>query len=341
MTKKSGSGSFDLSGRGILTGFTSGGGSLAHDTISEEQEEAQLSQGSDNAVQWIPLGSITPGAFQPRQFFSDEGIANLAASFKEQGFRGAINVRPGPDGTTYELIAGERRWRAAKKAGLEKIRCIVDDYTDQEALEFALIENLQREDLSKLEETEGILQLISTKLECSQEAVITLIRTEGHSEKRSRSDVAPDENLVQIEEILSFFGIELQTFRTKNLRTLTLPDEVKKAHLEQGLPYSSALELAKVKDAATRQALLKEVTEGKLSFREVRDRVKAATSKHTGAAAAPDSDGVGDGSLFERLDSVAKRAKKAKPFFEKAQKRKRLERLLGELEALLEDSGAT
>ncbi|PSN13343.1 chromosome partitioning protein ParB [filamentous cyanobacterium CCT1] len=346
--KKAETSSFSLAGRGILSTFVSG--SLAHAApVGPLQDEAQPLQEAattktatttnpDGDTQWLPVDAIKPGAFQPRQFFSEEGINNLATSFKEQGFRGAINVRPLGDGS-WELIAGERRWRAAKLAGLPEVRCIVDQYTDEEALEFALIENLQREDLSKLEETEGILKLIEVKLGIPKERVLAIVRTDGHPDKRGlRSDVAPSDDLRKIEGVLSSFGVELQTFRTKNLRTLTLPDDLKKAHLERGLSYSVALELLKVKDASKRRSLLEKALKGKLSFREIRDQVKTVGMD-------PDKAGVSvrgcDVALVKRLSGIAKRLRSGLNLPEKSQKRKQLERLLGEVETLLGEAGAT
>lgn len=345
--KKADTSSFSLAGRGILSTFVSG--ALAHHVVPSgvERDEAQPLQvktaastktSTNGDTRWLPINTIQPGAFQPRQFFSEEGIDNLATSFKEQGFRGAINVRPLKNGS-WELIAGERRWRAAKLAGLIEVRCIIDEYTDQEALEFALIENLQREDLSKLEETEGILKLIEVKLGIPKERALAIIRTEGHSDKHGRSDVAPSGELGNIKAVLSSFGVELQTFRTKNLRTLTLPDDLKKAHLERGLSYSVALELLKVKDASKRKTLLEKTIKGNLSFREIRDRVKAVTG---GADESSTIARVEEASLLaKRLTGMAKRLRSGLNLPEKSQKRKQLERLLGEIEVLLEEAGAT
>ena len=317
MSKHTANATFNLKGRKILGSF-----------VSEPQAPQPL---KETAAQWIPLDKIKPGTLQPRQFFSQESIDSLAKSFQEQGFRGALNVRPLEDGT-YELVAGERRWRAAKQAALERVRCIVDNYSDSEALEFALLENLQREDLSKLEETEGILQLIATKLGITRSEAVTIIRTEGHSDQRGRSDVAPSEKLKKIEELLELFQIELQTFRTKNIRTLTLPDELKEAHLKKGLSYSSALELNKVKEKKTRQLLLKKALQEELSFREIKKLVKETITKQ-----GKREELEVEKSLIERLERTVKRAKKSQQLFEKAQKKKRLERLLRELEALLDE----
>jgi len=323
---------FNLKGRGILGGL-----------LSEPKPSAQITSDSEqeSAAKWIPLEKIQKGTFQPRQYFSQAGIDRLAQSFKERGFKGALNVRPLGD-DTYELIASERRWRAAKQANLKEVRCLVDAYSDEEALEFALVENLQREDLSKLEETEGILDLIGAKLGIDRERSISIIRTEGHSDQRGRSDVAPSEALKQIEALLTHFGIELQTFRTKNLRTLLLPDDLKEAHLKENLSYSSALELSKLKGEQQREALLAEVLTDKLSFREIKERVRALTTRLRALTTRQSGgDGAVSVSLVLRLQETAKRAKKLEYLFEKTQKKKRLEKLLRELEALLEESEST
>lgn len=331
MSKKQGSQTFTLAGRGILSTFVSG--SLAHtaDGAGSQLDEAQLPGEPSGDTRWLPVQDIQPGACQPRQFFSEEGIEALASSFREQGFRGAINVRSRKDGT-WELIAGERRWRAARRAGLSTVRCIIDQYTDEEALQFALIENLQREDLSKLEETEGILRLIEVKLGIPKERAIAIIRTEGHPDRTSRSDVAPSKELENILAVLSSFGVELQTFRTKNLRTLTLPDDLKKAHLERGLPYSAALELLKVHDASRRKALLEKAVKGKLSFREIRSRVRASIGEDNSER---QQERGGDTLLLKRLNGISRRLKSGISLAERSPKRKQLERLLEELEELL------
>lgn len=317
---------FELKGRSILGGLVS---------TPHEEQELTPQESDETKIKVIPIDDIVRNERQPRQYFSEENIESLAASLKKHTFRGAINVRR-LDNNKYEIVAGERRWRAAKKAGLTEVPCIIDDYTDEEALEFALVENLQREDLSKLEETEGVLQLIETKFGIPQERAITIVRSEGHPDK-SRSNVAPSEEFEHILSVLAAFNIELQTFRTKNLRTLDLPEELKEAHLTKGLSYLSALELSKVKDEETRAALLKEVLTGKLSFREVKKRVQeGVTIQGKGETPPPP-----EPSLFERVEDSLKKAKKAKAFFEKPQKKKRLERLLKELDALLKESEDT
>lgn len=191
--------------------------------------EPQKGQGSSDA-QWIPLGNIKTRP-QPRRFFDEGKLTELADSFKVQGFKGAINVRP-LGGDTYELIAGERRYRAASIAGLTEVRCLIDDYSEEEALRFALAENLLREDLSKLEEIEGILELIELEHNIPRDKAVWLIQSEGHHRKRSGGSASPSEEFHKIEAILNHFGIALETFRTKYLKGLKLPPELKTAHME-------------------------------------------------------------------------------------------------------------
>jgi ParB family chromosome partitioning protein len=106
----------------------------------------------------VPLSRIRPCPFQPRKEFDQESLRELADSIKEQGIVQPLIVRP--QGDTYELIAGERRWRAARIAGLAEVPVIVREADNREVLELALIENLQRENLNPIEEAHGFAQLI-------------------------------------------------------------------------------------------------------------------------------------------------------------------------------------
>jgi ParB family chromosome partitioning protein len=104
-----------------------------------------------SAVRQLPLGNIEPNPDQPRLSIDQEGLNELASSVREHGVLQPILVRPLENGQ-YQLVAGERRWRASKQAGLDTIPAIVEQIDDDTALEIALIENLQREDLSPLDE---------------------------------------------------------------------------------------------------------------------------------------------------------------------------------------------
>ena len=122
---------------------------------------------SDNRIETLPLREIEPDPAQPRKTFDEETLAELAASISEHGLLQPIAVRPhGVD--RYLIVAGERRWRACRMAGLTEAPVIVKDVTDEQAMELALVENLQREDLDPVEEALGIRELM-TRCDLTQE----------------------------------------------------------------------------------------------------------------------------------------------------------------------------
>ncbi|TVQ99140.1 MAG: ParB/RepB/Spo0J family partition protein [Desulfovibrionales bacterium] len=107
----------------------------------------------------VHVDKLRPNQYQPRKHFSPESLEELAASIKAQGVLQPIIVRPGGEQSEYELVAGERRWRASKLAGLEQVPAIIKELSDQESLALALIENVQREDLNALEQAQALRQL--------------------------------------------------------------------------------------------------------------------------------------------------------------------------------------
>ena len=130
-------------------------------------EDAAPSFESDTRIETLPLREIEPDPDQPRKTFDDETLAELSASIAEHGLLQPIAVRPKPSGG-YLIVAGERRWRASRMAGLTEVPVIVKDVTDEQAMELALVENLQREDLDPVEEAAGIRELM-TRCDLTQE----------------------------------------------------------------------------------------------------------------------------------------------------------------------------
>ena len=124
---------------------------------------------ADNSVEEISsasavklsLNEIEPNKDQPRKTFDEKALSELADSIAQHGVIQPLLVRPMPDGS-YQLVAGERRWRAARRAGLSEVPVVIREMSDSEMMELALIENLQREDLNPIEEAEGLQQLIHT-----------------------------------------------------------------------------------------------------------------------------------------------------------------------------------
>lgn len=119
--------------------------------------EAPVESRDQRATSEVAVDRITPSPFQPRRTFDEAKIEELAASIRNQGIIQPLVVRPKGDG--FELIAGERRWRAAMKAGLIRVPVVVREASDHEALQLALVENLQREDLNPIEEASGYRRL--------------------------------------------------------------------------------------------------------------------------------------------------------------------------------------
>ena len=145
---------------------------------SEENVDSDL-------VKEIPIGNIERGRYQPRKHLDQDALNDLASSIKQQGLMQPILVRPiagGAGKTHYEIIAGERRWRACKSLGMEAVTAIVRDVPDEAAIAMAIIENLQREDLNPIEEAEA-LQRLQSEFNLTQSAVAEAVG-------KSRSTVA-------------------------------------------------------------------------------------------------------------------------------------------------------
>lgn len=146
-------------------------------------------------IQKISLFEICPGKYQPREYFDQEPFETLVESVREKGVIQPILIRPLQNGTSnYEIVAGERRWRAAKQAGLQEIPALIKHLNDREALELALIENIQRHDLNILEEAQGYKRLME-EFDYTQEDL-------AKSLSKSRSHIANTLRLLNLPEML-------------------------------------------------------------------------------------------------------------------------------------------
>ncbi|PCI40604.1 MAG: chromosome partitioning protein ParB [Rhodospirillaceae bacterium] len=138
-------------------------------------EDISDSADGENAVKMVAIGYLKPGKFQPRSTFGEDELRGLADSIRTKGVLQPLLVRPLAERPgTYEIIAGERRWRAAQLAQIHEVPVIVKDFDDRETLEVALIENLQRQDLSPLEEADGYQRLMD-EFSHTQEALATVL----------------------------------------------------------------------------------------------------------------------------------------------------------------------
>jgi ParB family chromosome partitioning protein len=238
--------------RGLGMGLSALLGS-SHETVDDGPQRQPVAAG----LRRVPIELLRPSRVQPRRRFDDADLEALAASVRINGVMQPLLVRPSADEPgSHEIVAGERRWRAAQRAGLHELPVIERELSDREALEVALIENVQRADLSPLEEAEGYRRLIDD-FGHTQEALASAIG-------KSRSHVA---NL---------------------LRLLALPDPVR-AHVEAGrLSAGHARALLGAHDPVGLAAI---VLERELNVRQteslVRAAAKVATSGRTPSGVRP------------------------------------------------------
>ncbi|GJD22638.1 chromosome partitioning protein, ParB family [Rivularia sp. IAM M-261] len=270
-----------------------------------------------------PLDKIVlPQTPQPRRYFKPEAMQSLINSVNKNGVLQNIVLRP--IGDNYELVAGERRYRAAIDAGLKEVPAIIREMTDSEALEFTLTENLQREDLNLLEETEGTLDLLALKLNTNREGVITILNKLSNIQRGKATDNSVrEEDKQMINEVFArTTKITPEAFRVHRLPLLNLHPEILEALRTGSIEYTKAKEINKLSSPEDRQELLENTIDMSLSFLEVRKQVLSKKPKSE------------QPKLQTRLDDAYKQARKSK-VWEDPDKQKKLESLLAELEALL------
>jgi len=262
---------------------------------------------------------------QPRRYFDPDKLEQLVLSIKEHGILEPLLVRPRPGGE-YELVAGERRYRAAQKLGLAEVPVVIRKLTDEEALALSLIENLHREDLNPVEETEGILQLLSLKLNVAVEETISLLyRMQNEAKGKVTQNVLGSQSGEEVKSLFDSLGLmSWESFASSRLPLLKLPTEVLDALRRGEIEYTKATAIARVKDVSARRALLKAAIEEKLSLTQIAERIKA-----TRPSGSQDS-------LKERIKQASSRLQKAK-LWDSPEKQQVLEKLLEQMEALLAD----
>ncbi|MBD2518153.1 ParB/RepB/Spo0J family partition protein [Nostoc sp. FACHB-973] len=286
----------------------------------------QLSE-NQSIEQSLLITQIHLAAHQPRRYFSIQGMESLVASIREHGILQPLLVRPLESGN-YELIAGERRYRAAQTLGIEQVPVIIRHLNDQDAFQVALLENLQREDLNPVEETEAILQLLSIRLECSQGEVISLL---NHIANLQKQKTETTNNVVRnqwemVEKIFSVIGrLTPDSFRSHRLPLLNLPKDVLEILRQGQLEYTKARIIAQLKDEDQRHQLIVKTIEENLSVRDIKSYIQSVQPPKSSQP----------NILTNRMKEAYQRVKQAK-VWEDPNKAKVLEKLLGQIEALLE-----
>jgi ParB family chromosome partitioning protein len=236
--------------------------------IGDVKTDATVATGIDRGPRpprRLPVGFLRPNPNNPRKAFRDSDLADLTNSIREKGIVQPLIVRPvGQD--QYEIIAGERRWRAAQKAGLHDVPVVIREASEKESLELAIIENVQRADLNAIEEAQGYQQLID-QYSYTQEQVAQVVG-------KSRSHVANTLRLMTLPEGVQVFVLDGRLSAGQARALLTLPDPMVGAQriLNEGLTVRDVERLdpevrqgksgrkAKPKDADTR-ALEKDLSD--------------------------------------------------------------------------------
>lgn len=233
-------------GRGLEALFedTSVAQEVAVDVDSSDSEE---NSAVSDAVSYIEINEIKPNLTQPRKQFDEAKISDLAESIKKHGMIQPIIVRPISSGEGYEIVAGERRWRAARDADLRKIPCIVRELTDRENMLIAIIENMQREDLNPIEEAHAYERLIQ-EFNLTQDEV---------AERVSKS----------------------RTTVTNALRLLKLTEKVQQMLIDDMLSTGHVRALITIADPQLQYETAMYIFDKKLSVRETESYVKKLLNK--------------------------------------------------------------
>jgi ParB family transcriptional regulator, chromosome partitioning protein len=219
-------------------------------------------ENKEQGVTLVGINEIRPNTLQPRKDFDDNAILELTASVKEKGIIQPIIVRQ--SGNVYEIIAGERRWRAAQRAGITRVPVVVKEASDREALELALIENLQREDLNPIEEASGYQHLI-------------------------------DNFGLTHEDVSAQIGKDRSTI-TNQLRLLKLPEEARRALIDEEITAGHARALLSLQSVSEVMTVLSVIRKQKLSVRRTESLIR-----NMARAMKPESKPVSGDPYIERI----------------------------------------
>lgn len=223
------------------TGLGKGLDSMIPPKVVKETMKEMKSPESETGERILKINEVEPNKKQPRKFFNEEALKELSDSIKQHGIVQPLVVAKQKD--YYEIIAGERRWRAAKMAGLKEVPVVVKDYSPQEVMEIALIENIQREDLNPVEEAKAYQNLIK-EYNLKQEEVADRV-------SKSRSAI------------------------TNSLRLLKLEDQILDMLIEEEISSGHARTLLALDDSGQQLMVAEKIVKDQLSVRDTEKLVKS------------------------------------------------------------------
>ncbi|OKH44153.1 chromosome partitioning protein ParB [Calothrix sp. HK-06] len=309
----------------------------------------------------IPLDKISLPPTQPRRYFDSEALRQLTESIKQHGILQPLLVRLVGKGK-HELVAGERRYRAALEIGLKEVPVVIRELDDNAAYQLALIENLLREDLNPVEETEGILQLLALKLGRNIEAIPPLLRRLQHERKAAakasnnvigkkqldsedadnldenndvKSNVVESESddkysnpdLKIVEEVFDGLGLMTwESFANNRLPLLNLPEDILDALRKGAVEYTKAKAIAQIQDNSERAAFLEQAIAQNWSLSEIKQYISENKT--------PNTEKTEPNNYKERFTAATTKLKKS-PIWSDPSKRKQVEKLLLQLETLV------
>jgi ParB family chromosome partitioning protein len=295
------------------------------------KDEWQFEPEATSDKQSLLVESITLPASQPRRYFDPEKLRQLTESVRQHGILEPILVRPSRKEGLYELVAGERRFRAAQEVGLSSVPVTIRELSDEEALQLALVENLQREDLNPVEETEGILQLLALRLKIPPIDVPPLLyKMRNEAIGTVNQNVLINSEAQSVQAVFTEVGtITWESFVTSRLPLLRLPPEILEALQSGKIAYTKAQAIARVKDDSQRKGLLEEAISEDLSLSQIKDKVAVLKAPIVGNNNEP--------SLRSQIDEVLRHAKRSK-VWDDPKKQRKLEKILADLKSLVADA---
>ncbi|NEQ34531.1 MAG: ParB/RepB/Spo0J family partition protein [Leptolyngbya sp. SIO4C5] len=252
------------------------------------------------ATDFVPL-RLPDGLTQPRKYFDRSALDNLKASIQKVGIQEPLLARPAPDGK-LEIISGERRWRSATELQLDQVPALVKDFSDEEALEIALVANLMREDLNLVEESDSIVALIALRLKLSRDQLPPLLFKIKNLRSRYRysnqeiademaqsdienSGILSEKAIADIDAIFAEFGMTLESFTANRLTALQrMPSALLEAvrYGQIGFSKADAIRKAHLDEPITNQ-LLQEAVAADLTKQEIRARIQKLKSQSASA----------------------------------------------------------
>ena len=294
----------------------------------QQAKREALTQGRDG--QQLSLAQIVLPNEQPRRYFDQSAMDALVTSVRKKGILQPLLVRPLAD-DLFELVAGERRLLAAQTAELATVPVFVAVLSDEEAKEAALTENLQRENINPVEETEAILQLLALKLGVEVVEAVSLLYTRQNEYKgKSTHNVMGRQKDVIDEVFASTTTMNWLSFVANRLPLLKLPKDVLEALKRGEIAYTKALLIARIGADKARKRLLKQAITEKLSVEVVRSRVKELTAKPGTSQSQQTLARV------RRLPALVKKSQA----LQDDQLKARVDKLISELEELLGGTGS-